>query len=185
MPRPPLRGRQARILQRRRVNIALVTSSAPTANDAPIGDNCPVARSVACVLTVILSPISANKSSMPPSGLSRVTAYASIVDRVVRGSRCRSGQRHALPNVSTHTQMPAASCAPSRRGAGQQVGDRLPAHKLAAAPVLHRDERSTIWFGSTPAMSAVASSPREPTPRHAPSSATQFATAVVRSAFPA
>ena len=35
---------------------ALVTSSAPTANDAPIGDNCPVARSVACVLTVILSP---------------------------------------------------------------------------------------------------------------------------------
>lgn len=88
---------------------ALVTSSAPTANDAPIGDNCPVARSVACVLMVILSPISANKSSMPPSGLSRVTAYASIVDRVVRGSRCRSGQRHALPNVSTHTQMPAAS----------------------------------------------------------------------------
>jgi hypothetical protein len=37
----------------KKVNIALVTSSAPTANVAPIGDTCPVTRSVAGEFMVI------------------------------------------------------------------------------------------------------------------------------------
>jgi hypothetical protein len=133
----------------RKVNIALVESSAPTANVAPLGGHLP------CHTFGVLR-IHGHDVSDP---CELITHAAKRLERLastwldgrlaLSGCRCHRGQRQAAPNVSAHIAGCSRGGAHRRRAApralfldavaGQEVGDRLPAHQLADASVLRCD----------------------------------------------